>query len=155
MRLGVFRNWRPVAAWSMVCLMAACGGGHDGGTGPGGGGGGGNDLAGDYSLISANDGALPATYTSNICDPALFTGGSLTLHSNGSFEMSVSYTNDDGGNDGFQDHGSYRRNGDQLQFESEAWGDEFEGELDGGLVWTYYDFCNDNQGADLDLAFAP
>lgn len=150
MRLDLFRRWRPVAAWwSVVCLMAACGGGSDAGTGPGGG-----DLTGDYQLISANDAALPALYTAQNCDPARFTGGSLTLHNNGTFEMDVSYVNAANGADGFQDHGSYRRQGDQLLFSSDAWGDQFEGELDGGLVWTYYDFCGGAPGADLDLAFA-
>ena len=150
MRIDVFRKWRPIAAaWSVMCLMAACGGGGDGGTGPGGG-----DLAGDYRLISANDGALPATFTAQNCDPAQFTGGSLTLNTDGTFEMDVSYIDDEGNATGFPDHGHYQRHGDQLMFSSEEWGDQFEGEVDGGLVWTYYDFCEHAPGPDLDLAFA-
>lgn len=35
-----------------------------------------------------------------------------------------------------------------------GWGDQFEGEVAGGTVWFYYDFCNDNQGEDLDLAWS-
>jgi hypothetical protein len=80
--------------------------------------------------------------------------GGLRLSPNGTFQISVTYVNDQNAPDGFQDHGRYTQHGDELRFESEAWGDTFEGEADGGLVWTYYDFCNDNQGADLDLAFA-
>jgi len=35
---------------------------------------------------------LPTTVTSNICAPARFTGGWLTLNADGTFEMDVSYT---------------------------------------------------------------
>jgi hypothetical protein len=38
-------------------------------------------------------------------------------------------------------------------FTSEAWGGQFEGEVDGGTVWLSWDFCGDTPGADLDLAF--
>jgi hypothetical protein len=149
MGLEIARKWRPVAAWwSVMCLMAACGGG-DGGTGPGGG-----EITGDYRLMGVNDAALPAPFTSNICPPAQFINGSMTLSANGTFQMAVSYVNEQNAPDGFQDHGRFQQHDDQLVFVSEAWGDQFEGELDGRVVVAHYDFCNDNQGADLDLAFA-
>ena len=156
MRLGIIGKGRRIAAaWSVLCLMAACGG-DSGGTGPGGGGGGGGGggLAGDYQLVGANNVTLPTTVNSNICGPALFTNGSLTLYANGTFEMAVSYTNDQGATDGFQDHGRYQQNGAALRFTSEAWGDQFQAEFNGAVMITHYDFCSDNQGAELELDFA-
>jgi hypothetical protein len=146
---------RVAAALSGLCLAAACGGGS-GGTGPGGVGGGGGDeeVAGDFMLIGANNQAVPTTVTSNICGPARFTNGSPTLYTNGTFEMGVSYTNDQGAADGFQDHGRYQENGTQFLFSSEAWGDEFQADFNGAVMITHYDFCSDNQGAELELDFA-
>jgi len=154
MGLDIIGKWRrSAAAWCVVCLVAACGGG---GTGPNGGGGGGSGggLDGDYQLIGANNQAVPTTVTSNTCGPARFTGGWLTLNADGTFEMDVSYTNDQGAPDGFQDHGRYHQNGAHVQFTSEAWGDEFEAEFNGAVMITQYDFCSDNQGAELELDFA-
>jgi hypothetical protein len=155
MGLDIIGKWRRIAAaWSVLCLVAACGGGS-GGTGPGGGGGGGGGgLEGDYQLIGANNVTVPTTVASNICGPALFTNGSLTLYADGTFEMAVSYTNDQGAPDGFQDHGRYQRNGAAVRFTSEAWGDEFQAEFNGAVMITHYDFCSDNQGAELELDFA-
>jgi hypothetical protein len=156
MGLDIIGKWRRIAAaWSVLCLVAACGGGN-GGTGPNGGGGGGagGGLEGDYQLIGANNETLPTAVTSNVCAPAMFTNGSLTLNANGTFEMDVSYTNDHGAPDGFQDHGRYRQNGTEVQFTSEAWGDQFQAEFNGAVMITHYDFCSDNQGAELELDFA-
>ena len=152
MGLDTPRKGRLIATATLLsmALIAACGG--DSGTGPNGGGGGGA-IAGDYYLVKANDEDLPATFTSDVCPPAQFTGGGIRLGADGSYQMAIAYVNNEGAQDGFQDHGHYRRQGDQLQFTSEAWGDSFQGELDGGLVWADYDFCNDNQGADLWLGF--
>ena len=111
-------------------------------------------LEGDYQLIGANNETLPTTVTSNICAPALFTNGSLTLNANGTFEMAVSYSNDHGAPDGFQDHGRYQQNGAEVLFTSEAWGDQFQAEFNGAVMITHYDFCSDNQGAELELDFA-
>lgn len=152
MGLDTRRKGRLIATATLLsmALVAACGG--DSGTGPNGGGGG-SAIAGDYYLVKANDEDLPATFTSDVCPPAQFTGGGIRLGADGTFQMAISFVNNEGAQDGFQDHGRYRRQGDQLQFTSESWGDSFEGELDGGLVWADYDFCNDNQGADLWLGF--
>ena len=113
----------------------------------------GRGLEGDYQLIGANNETLPTTVTSNICAPALFTNGSLTLNANGTFEMAVSYSNDHGAPDGFQDHGRYQQNGAEVLFTSEAWGDQFQAEFNGAVMITHYDFCSDNQGAELELDF--
>jgi hypothetical protein len=156
MGLDIIGKWRRVAAAGViVCLVAACGG-DSGGTGPGGGGGGGGDkeVAGDFMLIGANNQAVPTTVTSTICGPARFTNGDLTLYTNGTFEMDVRYTNDQGAADGFQDHGRYQENGTQFVFTSEAWGDQFDAEFNGAVMITHYDFCSDNQGAELELDFA-
>jgi hypothetical protein len=152
MGLDIIGKWRRLASACCVAgLVAACGGG---GTGPAGGAGGGGGLDGDYQLIGANNQTVPTTVTWNLCAPALFTGGSLTLNANGTFEMSVSYTNDQGAADGFEDYGRYQQNGAQVRFTSEAWGDEFEAEFNGAVMITHYDFCYQNDGAELELDFA-
>jgi hypothetical protein len=159
MGLDIFGKRRHVAAaLSILCLLAACGGGSDGtgpnGGGGGGGGGGGAEVAGDFQLIGANNQALPTTVTSNICAPARFTNGSLTLYDDGTFDMDVSYVNDQGAADSFQDQGRYQENGTQFLFTSDAWGDQFQAEFNGAVMITHYDFCADSQGAELELDFA-
>lgn len=151
--LGILRQWRPKAAWcALVCLAAACGG-NDGGTGPGGGGGGG-DLAGDYLLVGADDNAVPAVVNSAVCGQSQVLSGGMTLYTDGTWQMQFNWQDDDGSPRFTSDHGRYDQANNGLLFSSEAWGDQFEGEVDGGLMWVYYDFCNDNQGADLSLAFS-
>ena len=148
--IGIPRRWRRLAAGSLVALAAACGGGDgDGGTGPGAGG----DLAGSYQLVGANDAPVPTVVTSNVCSPAQIQGGSMRLGTDGRFELRFDWQ-DESGQQYTGDHGRYQQAGDELHFVSEAWDDEFEGEVDDGLVWIYYDFCADNQGEDLDLAWA-
>ena len=154
MGLDIIGKWRRItAAWSVLCLVAACGGGAAGPVLAGRWGRWRGGLEGDYQLVGANDETLPTTVTSNICAPVMFTGGSLTLNANGTFEMAVSYTNDHGAPDGFQDHGRYHQNGAEVQFTSEAWGDQFQAEFNGSVMITHYDFCSDNQGAELELDF--
>jgi hypothetical protein len=131
----------------LVALAAACGGG-DGATGPGGGG-----LAGNYALVGANDEAVPTVVTSEVCSPAQILSGEMSMSPDGRWEMRFDWRDEDG-QQWTGDHGRFQQAGDQLEFVSEAWGDRFEGEVDGGLVWFYYDFCNDNQGEDLDLAWS-
>src|SRR6478609_2571629 len=124
MGLDTPRKGRLIATATLLsmALIAACGG--SGGTGPNGGGGGGA-IAGDYYLVKANDEDLPATFTSDVCPPAQFTGGGIRLGADGTYQMAIAYVNNEGAQDGFQDHGHYRRQGDQLQFTSESWGDSF------------------------------
>lgn len=138
------RMWRtlPVAG---LLLAGACGGG-DGGTGPGG-----NGLSGTYELVGINEDGVPEEEQVENCLPALFTSGSMALDGDGNFELSILYENQDG-QDGFQDHGRFQRDGDDLSFDSEAWGDRFDGEVEGDLVVLYYDFCA-NGVADIDFVF--
>ncbi len=75
--------------------------------------------------------------------------GSLTLDGD-SFEMRIE--TDDEDQNWLGDHGSFERDGNDLHFWSEAWGDEFEGEVEGSLVVLYYDYCA-NGVADVDLVF--
>ena len=150
--LGVPRYRRPMAAWwSLVCLVAACGGGKDGNTGPSGGGG---QLAGDYLLVGANNDAVPAVVESNGCSPVQILNGGMTMGADGSWQMQFNWQDGNGAQKFTGDHGHYRLTNTQLQFTSDAWGDQFEGEVDGGTVWLYYDFCADTPGEDLDLAFS-
>jgi hypothetical protein len=134
----------------MIVLAAACGGGSDGGTGPGGGG----QLAGDYLLVGANDEAVPTMVGTNDCSPVQIVNGGMTLSANGSWQMQFNWQDGNGEPKYTGDHGTYRVANDRVEFTSEAWGDQFEGELDNGLVWLYYDFCEDTPGEDLDLAFS-
>ncbi len=145
--LELIRTWRRYPVVAALVLAVACGGG-DGGTGPGGGG----ALAGTYELVGINEDGLPEEEQVENCMPAVFTNGSMTLDEDGNFQLSVDYENMEGP-DGFQDHGGFQRDGGtDLSFDSEAWGDHFEGEVEGDLVVLYYDFCT-NGGADIDLVF--
>lgn len=129
-----------------LLLAGACGGG-DGGTGPAGGG-----LSGTYELVGINEDGLPEVEQVENCSPARFTSGSMVLDEDGNFEFSILY-DDENGQDGFQDHGQFQRHGDaDLSFDSEAWGDRFNGEIEGDLVVLYYDFCA-NGVADIDFVF--
>jgi hypothetical protein len=141
------RRALPVAAG--LFLVAACGGNDNGGgLGPGNGGG----LAGNYELVGINEDAIPEEEQMEDCAPTLFTGGSMTMDGDGNFELSVEYQQFEGP-DGWQDHGTFERHEDGgLSFDSEAWGDHFEGEVDGDLVVLYYDFCT-NGVHDIDLVF--
>lgn len=76
----------------------------------------------------------------------------MVLDEDGNFELSITYENEEGP-DGFTDHGQFQRDGNTgLSFESEAWGDRFEGEIEDDLVVLYYDFCA-NGVADIDFVF--
>ena len=151
--LSIPPRWRPVAAWwSMVCLAAACGGGKDGGTtGPGGGGG---NVAGDYLLVGADNNALPAVVESAGCSPIQVVNGGMTLNTDGSFLMQFNWNNTDGEPRFTSDHGRYRNTNNGLQFSSDAWGDQFQGEVDGDVVSLHWDFCQDTPGAEMGLAFS-
>jgi hypothetical protein len=135
----------------LACLAAACGGGKDGPTGPGGGGGNGA-VAGDYVLVGAGGNAVPTVVNSPVCGPNEISDGGLTLGADGSYEMQFNWR-DENGADYAADHGRYRVQGNQLQFTSEAWGDEFQGRVAGGLIDLTWDFCSDNQGPELELTF--
>lgn len=142
------RKWRPVAGWwTVVALAAACGGGSDGGTGPG------NQLLGSYQLVGANDDPVPVVVTSDACAPVPILGGGMALRGDGTWEMTLNWRDATNTARVLQDHGRFQQADDQLAFRSEAYGDQFEGEVDDGVVWFYYDFCVLSPGEDLDLAF--
>ena len=141
--LGI--SWRC----SLVCLAAACGGGSDGGTGPGG-----DNLTGTYQLVGADGAAVPTVVLSDVCDPTQIQSGSLRLTGDGGFEMRFDWQEQGSPPEWTGDHGRYRYDDGDLLFSSEAWGDQFEGEIDDGLLYLYYDFCSDGRPADLSLAFA-
>lgn len=137
------------ACVSLACLVAACGGGKDGPTGPGGGNG---QVAGEYLLVGAGGNAVPTVVNSEVCGANEIDNGGLTLGGDGSYEMRFDWQDEDGPNYS-ADHGRYRVQGNRIQFTSEAWGDEFEGQAAGGLLELTWDFCNDNQGPELRLTF--
>jgi hypothetical protein len=123
-------------------VLAGCGG-SDGNTGPGGG------VGGQYELVGINEDALPESEVIENCSETVFYSGSLSLDGD-RFEMQLELDDDE--QDWLGDHGTFTRNGNDLHFRSEAWGDQFEGELEGSLVVLYYDYCS-NGVADVDLVF--
>ena len=150
-RFGMLGRSRLMAACvSLVCLAAACGGGKDGPTGPGGGGNG--QVAGDYLLVGAGGNAVPAVINSPVCGQNEIDNGGLTLGADGSYQMQFNWRDEHGPNYS-SDHGRYQVQGNRLQFSSEAWGDQFEGQVGGGLLELTWDFCADNQGPELQLTF--
>jgi len=147
-RLG---RTRRMAAWvSLACLAAACGGGKDGPTGPGGGGNG--AVAGDYVLIGAGGNVVPTVINNPVCGQTEIQDGTMTLGADGTYQMRFNWQDENGSNDA-ADHGTYRLHGSQLHFTSEAWDDEFDGQVAGGLLDLKWDFCFDNQGPELELTF--
>ncbi len=93
MWLGIVRRWWPVLAWwSLISLVAACGGGKDG-TGPNGSTG---QYAGDYILAGADDEAMPTVVTSDACAPARIVNGGLTVSRNGEWQMQFNWEDNDG-----------------------------------------------------------
>src|SRR5262245_45643226 len=106
-RFGMLGGSRLMAAWvALGCLVAACGGGKDA-TGPGGGTGG---LAGDYVLIGAGGNAVPTVVNSDVCGANEIDNGSLTLGTDGSYEMRFDWQDENGPNYS-SDHGRYRVQG--------------------------------------------
>ena len=143
------RSRLTAACVSLVCLVAACGGGKSGGaTGPGN-----DEVAGDYLLIGAEGNAVPTMVNSPVCGQNQIDNGGLTLGADGSYEMQFNWQDENGPNYS-ADHGRYRPQGNQLHFTSEAWGDQFDGQVGGGLLELTWDFCADNQGPELRLTFA-
>jgi len=72
----------------------------------------------------------------------------------GSGEVAGDYWRDQNGANYSSDHGRYRLQGNRLQFTSRRGGDQFEGQVGGGLLELTWDFCNDNQGPELQLTFS-
>jgi hypothetical protein len=152
------RGLRLMAA-TCALLLAACGG-DSGPTGPGGGGngggnsGGGGDggsgqgdqgIAGAYELVNLGGRvALPIDLTIETCDPVRFYGGGLRLNRDGTWQLEVEIQGVDGPQD-LEDEGSFEQDGTTLWFESEYYGDSFEGEIDGTVAKLDYDYCPDGQ----------
>lgn len=110
-------------------------------------------LAGTYQLVGADGGRVPALVTSDICSPTHILQGNLRLGADGWYEMRFDWQNVGGAPDWTGDRGRYQHAGGDLLFSSEAWGDQFEGEIDDGVVYLYFDFCGDGRAGDLELAF--
>ena len=149
------RSRLVAACASLVCLAAACGGGKDGPAGPGGdGNGGGNGaVAGDYLLVGAAGNAVPTIVNSPVCGQNEIENGGLTLDQDGTYQLQFNWQDENGASYS-ADHGRYQVQGARLEFTSEAWGDQFEGQVAGGLIQLTWDFCNDNQGPELELTFS-
>ena len=87
-----------------------------------------------------------------MCGQSEIQDGTLTLGMDGTYQMRFNWQDENGSNDA-ADHGTYRLHGSQLHFTSEAWDDEFDGQVAGGLLDLKWDFCFDNQGPELELTF--
>ena len=133
-------RWMPRATLLGLTLLAgACGGGDHNPTGPGGG------LSGTYTLVGINEDGLPEDEPYNF-GTASFTGGSLRLSQDGQWEMTIFYDHlEQDQSLQLEDYGQYGRQGDDLSFSSEAFGDRIDGGVDGGDVYLVYDFDGDGQ----------
>jgi hypothetical protein len=133
-----------LAVMGALLLCGACGG--DSGAGPGGGG----NVEGNFDLTGINNTAVPAIVQTEDCSPVRFVSGTLTM-GDGDWSMDVEMEDEDGPSF-LQDHGGYEQDGSELGFQSVAFGDRFEGELEEGLVVLYYDYCSNGEH-DVDLVF--
>jgi hypothetical protein len=133
-------RWMPRATLLGLTLLAgACGGGDHNPTGPGGG------LSGTYTLVGINEDGLPEDEPYNF-GTASFTGGSLRLGQDGQWEMTIFYDHlEQDQSLQLEDYGQYGRQGDDLSFSSEAYGDRIDGGVDDGDVYLVYDFDGDGQ----------
>ena len=133
-------RWIPRTTLLYLTLLAgACGGGDHNPTGPGGG------LGGTWTLVGINEDGLPEDEPYNF-GTASFTGGSLRMSQDGEWEMTINYDHLEA-NESRQldDYGQYGRQGDDLSFASEAYGDHIDGGLDDGYVYMIYDFDGDGE----------
>jgi hypothetical protein len=133
-------RWMPRATLLGLTLLAgACGGGDHNPTGPGGG------LGGTWTLVGINEDGLPEDEPYNF-GTASFTGGSLRLSQDGQWEMTISYDHLEANQSlQLEDYGQYGRQGDDLSFASEAFGDHIDGGIDDGFVYLIYDFDGDGE----------
>jgi hypothetical protein len=146
------RGLRVLAA-TCTLLVAACGGdssptgpgGGAGGGGAGGGGGGDQEIAGTYELVNLGGRvALPIDLTIETCDPVRFMGGGLRLNGDGTWQLLVEMQ-DASGRLELEDEGYFEQDGADLWFESEYYGDSFQGAIDGTVAKLDYDYCPDGQ----------
>ena len=133
-------RWIPRAAMLTLTLLAvACGGGDHNPTGPGG------DVGGTWTLVGINEDGLPESEPM-VWGSVTFRAGSLHLSQDGAWEMTIQFEHDETGQaTQAEDYGQYGRQGDDLSFASEAFGDHIEGGLDDGFVYLIYDFDGDGE----------
>lgn len=123
----------------LALLAGACGGGDHNPTGPDGG------VGGTWTLVGINEDGLPESEPM-VWGSVTFRGGSLHLSQDGQWEMAIQFEHDETGQAAqAEDYGQYGREGDDLTFASEAFGDHIEGGLDDGFVYMIYDFDGDGQ----------
>lgn len=139
-------DWRRMARAAAAGIALLCGACGSDGAGPGGG----DGVDGTYELVGINNTDVPAVVQMEACSPSRFVSGSLSLGT-GHWQVSVQIE-DETGTHWLEDEGNYERDGIELAFESQVYGDWFDGELEDGLVVLYYDFCSNGEH-DIDLVF--
>jgi hypothetical protein len=77
----------------------------------------------------------------------------MTLAVDGSWQMELNWTDDGNNPQVLRDNGRYRVAGRRLSFQSNVFGDQFDGAVDGAEVLFFYDFCDTGRG-DLHFAFS-
>jgi hypothetical protein len=145
------RRWSLVLTALIVAGFAACGGGSGGGgMGPSDDIG---DIVGHYKLVMTDDVLTPVTIDFEACDDVRFRIGELLLSDDGRWQTFIRFFDADGAEQDATDSGRFSRADDRLMFQSEDYGDQFKGEIRGGLVHLYYDWCGEGH-ADVDFEFA-
>lgn len=151
MEKHTLRTWcRLAAAAVSLAGLAACGGGASGGTAP-------NDdvqdVVGHYQLVMTDDATVPVNILFDHCDDIQVRTGELQLNDDGTWRMLIRHLDAEGNEQDADDEGQFSRSGNRLLFQSEAFGDQFKGELKAPLVHLYYDWCGEGS-ADVDFEFS-
>jgi hypothetical protein len=110
------------------------------------------EIAGDYVLAQADSVAVPVTILFDHCGDIQFRAGRMSLGEDGTWRMAIQTLDAGGNEEGAEDGGRFQRAGDRLAFQSDVYGDHFQGEIAPPMLHFYYDWCGEGH-ADMDLAF--
>jgi hypothetical protein len=105
-------------------------------------GGGPSRIEGTYALQSVDGDDLPVTGTINGFDITV-EDGDLVIDDDGTWEVVISGEVNGNPDDIIEDFGTWDRNGNSVSFESDAFGDQFDGTLSGRRLTIDYDVDGD------------
>lgn len=112
-------------------------------------------ISGTFALQEIDGGSLPQTFTDDDDNVYVVTGGTLLMDDDGSWQLSVNGTVNGTAQEILADDGSYDLNGNDLDFHSDAFGDDFSGTAsdDERDVTFTYDIDGDGT-ADVEFFFS-